>query len=183
MGSEGSILHVDDEPSFADLTRMFLERDDGRFVIRTATSAEEGLERLDDCPPDCIVSDYNVPGTDGLELLRTVREEHPNLPFLLFTGKGSEEVASDAIAVGVTDYLQRNPGTEQYELLANRIRNAVEHGGDDVAVHVGGFYVTDIGPGIPESECEAVFEAGYSTSEEGTGYGLRIVKQIIDAHG
>lgn len=63
----------------------------------------------------------------------------------------------------------------------------MEHGGHDVSVSVGtmadGFYVADTGPDIPESDSEAVFEAGYSTSEEGTGFGLRIVEQIADAHG
>jgi signal transduction histidine kinase len=65
--------------------------------------------------------------------------------------------------------------------------DAVEHGGHDVSVSVGvtadGFYVADTGPGIPESDREEVFEAGYSTAEEGTGFGLRIVEQIADAHG
>ena len=46
-----------------------------------------------------------------------------------------------------------------------------------------GFYLADTGPGIPESDRENVFEAGYSTNEDGTGFGLRIVKQITDAHG
>ncbi len=66
-----------------------------------------------------------MPGIDGLEFLQAVRERYPDLPFILFTGEGSETVASDAIAAGVTDYLQKGSGTEQYELLANRIRNAV----------------------------------------------------------
>ncbi len=67
------------------------------------------------------------------------------------------------------------------------MRNAVEHGGEDVTVTVGelddGFYVEDDGPGIPENARDNVFDVGYSTTEDGTGFGLSIVKQVADAHG
>lgn len=53
-----------------------------------------------------------MPGLDGLDVLERVRGEYPDLPFILFTGKGSEEIASDAISKGVTDYLQKGGGTE-----------------------------------------------------------------------
>jgi len=73
------------------------------------------------------------------------------------------------------------------QLFENLMRNAVEHGGEAVTVTVGeladGFYIEDTGLGIPAGEREAIFEAGYSTREDGTGFGLSIVKQIIDAHG
>jgi PAS domain S-box-containing protein len=121
-----TVLHVDDDPEFADLTGSFLEREDDQFAVETATSADEGMKRINACPPDCVVSDYDMPHVDGLEFLRAVREEYPDLPFVLFTGKGSEAVASDAIAAGVTDYLQKESGTSHYTVLANRISNAVE---------------------------------------------------------
>jgi signal transduction histidine kinase len=73
------------------------------------------------------------------------------------------------------------------QLLENLIRNAVEHGGDDVTVTVGsvadGFYVADDGRGIPDAERDEVFDAGYSTTRDGTGFGLNIVEEIAEAHG
>lgn len=126
MEDEFNVLHVDDDPATTDLTASFLKREDDQFRIQTATSADEGLTMINDCRPDCIVSDFDMPRMDGIEFLQIVREEFSTLPFILFTGKGSESVASDAIAAGVTDYLQKESGTEQYKLLTNRIRNAVE---------------------------------------------------------
>jgi len=74
------------------------------------------------------------------------------------------------------------------QLLENLFRNAVEHGGSDVVVTVGaidtaGFFVEDDGPGIPEDARESVLEAGYTTSQDGTGFGLAIVTEIAQAHG
>jgi len=128
-GSPDSIqvLHVDDEPDFADLTATFLEREDNRFTVETATSASAGKELLEQNQFDCVVSDYDMPGQNGIGFLQSIREHYPELPFILFTGKGSEEVASDAISAGVTDYLQKEGGSDQYTVLANRITNAVEH--------------------------------------------------------
>lgn len=120
------VLHVDDDEAFRDLTATFLERKRERFDVTTAADAQEGLRRLGAESVDCIVSDYDMPGLDGIEFLEAVRAEHPDLPFLLFTGKGSEEVASEAISADVTDYLQKRPGSEQYSLLANRIDNVVQ---------------------------------------------------------
>lgn len=79
------VLHVDDEPDLADLTATYLEREDERFTVETETRASRGLDRLDNEDYDCVVSDYNMPGMDGIEFLETVREEYPNLPFILFT--------------------------------------------------------------------------------------------------
>ena len=74
------------------------------------------------------------------------------------------------------------------QLLENLFRNAIEHGGEDVVVRVGpldddGFYVADDGPGIPPEKREDVFGSGYTTAAAGTGFGLAIVAEIVDAHG
>jgi len=119
------VLHVDDDPSFGELVTELLEREDDRFEVISETRAADGLERLAADTIDCVVSDYEMPHMNGIEFLDAVRQEDSELPFILFTGKGSEEVASEAIASGATDYLQKSSGTEQFELLANQIENAV----------------------------------------------------------
>ena len=74
-------------------------------------------------------------------------------------------------------------------IFENLFRNSVEHAGTDVTVTVGtldgdnGFYVQDDGPGIPADKREQVFEHGFSTDEDGTGYGLAIVRELAQAHG
>ena len=125
-GRDVTVLHVDDDPAFLEMVGTFLEREDDRLDVETAESAAEGVERLAEGGVDCVVSDYDIPERNGIAFLERVREDHPDLPFILFTGKGSEEVASDAISAGVTDYMQKETGTDQYAVLANRVVNAVE---------------------------------------------------------
>lgn len=119
------VLHVDDEPGFADMVAAYIERYDDRFDVHTATTPEDGLSALAARDIECIVCDYDMPGRDGFEVLERVRKDHPDLPFILYTGKGSEKIASKAMSNGVTDYLQKESGDGHYEVLANAIENAV----------------------------------------------------------
>jgi len=119
------VLHVDDNPDLAELTQRYLEQHEG-FTVTCRTNAVEALAFLRERDVDCVISDYEMPNTDGIEFLEIVREKHPNLPFILFTAKGSEAIASEAIAAGATDYMQKDVGSDHYEVLANRVRNAVE---------------------------------------------------------
>ncbi|AGN00797.1 multi-sensor signal transduction histidine kinase [Salinarchaeum sp. Harcht-Bsk1] len=120
------ILHVDDEPGFADLVATYLGREDDRITVETATAASDALDLLAERQFDCVLSDYDMPGRNGIEFLEAIRERHGDLPFILYTGKGSEEIASEAIAAGVTDYIQKDSGSDHYEVLRNRCLNAIE---------------------------------------------------------
>ena len=104
---------------------MQLKRRAENLSVVTESSPTDAMARLEAGDVDCVVSDHDMPGKNGLEFLREVRERYPELPFVLFTGKGSEEIASDAISAGVTEYLQKGTGTDQYAVLANRIERAV----------------------------------------------------------
>ncbi|MDZ7731305.1 MAG: response regulator [Natrialbaceae archaeon] len=93
-------------------------------MLLTSTTVDEGLEHLRTSDVECVVSDYMMPDRDGIEFLEAVRSRAPNLPFILYTSNGSEDIASNAISAGVTDYLQK--GTpNQYSILANRIEHAI----------------------------------------------------------
>lgn len=133
MGGTIRVLHVDDERGILELTASYLERVRETLTVVSTTSVEEGLERIDEGSIDCVVSDYDMPGADGLSFLEAVRDRDETLPFLLFTGKGSEEIASEAISAGVTDYIRKGSGRDQYEVLANRIENAVAKRRSEIA--------------------------------------------------
>ncbi len=119
------ILHLDDDSDVAELTRVNLESESERFDVLSETDPEVALQKVRQADIDCVVCDYEMPEIDGLEFLEKVRETAPELPFILFTGRGSEEIASEAISRGVTDYLQKERGQDQYTVLANRVENAV----------------------------------------------------------
>ncbi|MFP4628233.1 MAG: response regulator [Halobacteriales archaeon] len=117
---------MDDDPDFVEMARVFLERVDDDLTVRTETSALDALDRLADESFDAVISDYQMPRMNGIEFLRTVREEYPDLPFILCTARGSEEVATEAIAADVTDYIQKGTDMDQWEVLANRLSNAID---------------------------------------------------------
>lgn len=120
------VLHVDDDEAFLRLTETSVSEIDPALQFRQTTDPTDVLDRLDTERIECIVSDYRMPELTGIELLKRVRERQSDLPFVLFTGQGSEAVASEAISAGVTDYVSKRGRFEGFELLANRVHGAVE---------------------------------------------------------
>ncbi|WP_267640533.1 response regulator [Haloarchaeobius amylolyticus] len=119
------VLLVDDAPDFVSAVADLLEREHDDLDIMTATSAPDAFTVLKNEPVDCIVSDYKMPAIDGLEFLDAVRDEYPDVSFIMFTNKGSENTAGEAVAIGVSDYLQKETSPEGYDRLVDSIRNAV----------------------------------------------------------
>lgn len=121
-----TILHADDDESATELFREYTRHHYCDIAVRSVLSGSDALTRLETTDDvDCVVSDYEMPSLNGLELLEAVRKRWPDLPFILFTGRGDENTAMRAINAGVTDYLQKRVGTSQYAVLVNRIRNVV----------------------------------------------------------
>lgn len=119
------VLLLDDDPDLVDLARTFVEREHDGMVVETETDPDTALDRIDGEAFDCVVTDYKMGTMDGLDLLRAIRADSPDLPVLFFTGKGSEEIAAEAINLGVTDYIRKETGTEQFHILGNRIASLV----------------------------------------------------------
>lgn len=100
------VLCVDDEESILELNKEFLERS-GVFSVEGVESAEKALVALKKESFDAIVCDYQMPTMNGLELLETLRKEGNGIPFIIFTGRGREEIVLRAYELGVDFYLQK----------------------------------------------------------------------------
>jgi PAS domain S-box-containing protein len=123
-GSGIDVLQVDGDPSFLRTARRRLESHRA-FRVETETDPTAALDRLDSVDCDCIVSAYDLSEMDGVAFLEAVRERYPDLPFVLFPREGGEELATEALRAGASDYLGRDH-EESFDRLADRIRSAVE---------------------------------------------------------
>ena len=121
-----SVLYVDDEPDLLELAKLFLELSK-EFSVTTVESAHDGLALFATKPFDLILSDYQMPDMDGLAFLKEVRLRFRDIPFILFTGRGREEVVIEAINNDVDFYLQKGGDPNaQFAELAHKIKIAVE---------------------------------------------------------
>jgi len=120
-----SILVVDDELQFLELTRMFLEKGRG-ITVYTATSGDKALEMLKERKYDAIISDYAMPGMNGIDFMKHVRAMGDDTPFIIFTGRGREDVVIDALNFGADLYIEKgsDPGSQFSEILS-RIKQLV----------------------------------------------------------
>jgi CheY-like chemotaxis protein len=121
------VLALDDELDQLELTKFFLEENDPDLVVDTLSNPEEILEKIQNKPYDCILADYAMPRINGVELATTIKEIK-DIPFVLYTGRGSEQTVLDAISAGVDAYVRKDHNPEHFTKLAKEIRRAVsEH--------------------------------------------------------
>jgi PAS domain S-box-containing protein len=128
------ILYVDDDPPLLEIGKLFLEKG-GQFSVDTQTSASAGFSLLASTNYDAIISDYQMPGMDGIEFLKKIRTSGNTIPFILFTGRGREEVVIHALNEGADYYLQK--GGEpfaQFAELSHKVGQAVQQRKAEVSI-------------------------------------------------
>ena len=120
------VLYVDDESYLLDLAKEFLEHS-GDFTVTTSLSAPEAILILEKEQFDAIISDYQMLEMDGIEFLKHVRATDKSIPFIIFTGKGREEIAIEAFENGADFYIQKGGEPKsQFAELSHKIKKAVE---------------------------------------------------------
>jgi PAS domain S-box-containing protein len=146
----------------------------GNEHLEEVEQAHDRMERLIEDLLELALEGETVNETEAVELEEIVEHCRQTVD----TQDGAVEVVTDEAVEADRSRLQ--------QLGENLVRNAFDHCGEDVQITVGriaeGFYVEDDGPGIPDEDRAEVFDPGFSTSEDGTGFGLSIVKQVADAH-
>jgi PAS domain S-box-containing protein len=121
-----SVLYIDSDPVLLDSGKRFLERDTD-IQVDTAHSAMEALQRLKTHSFDAIVTDHGLPEIDSIQLLKIVREKSPRIPFIIFTGKGNEEIFIEALSHGVDDFVRKNEDPQsRFAELSYKVKRAVE---------------------------------------------------------
>jgi len=120
------VLHVDDDASSLSVSKTILEIEN-KFEIDNVSSVDEAFKRIGQRQYDAVVSDYQMSQKNGLEFLKEIREQNNQVPFILFTGKGREDVAVEALNLGVDSYINKNGSPETvYCELADAIKKTVE---------------------------------------------------------
>ncbi|MEI7433952.1 MAG: response regulator [Methanomicrobiales archaeon] len=113
------ILYTDDEPDLLEIGKIFLEQEED-IEVHTKICVADSLDTLATCHYDAIVSDFRMPGTDGIQFLKVIRSEGNRIPFILFTGQGREEIprrSSPSLSTKSEWPLQRGETRNEYIAL------------------------------------------------------------------
>jgi len=120
------VLHVDDEEDQLRFTKMFLEELDEEVTVDSVSDPDEAVRLQGRNSYDLVISDYKMAGMTGIELFQRVRERS-DVPFILYTGRGGDEVAESAYKAGVDSYMKKEVEPSHYRALSKRIRQIVEN--------------------------------------------------------
>jgi PAS domain S-box-containing protein len=121
------ILNVQSAQTGAVRTGEILEQKGGNFAVETVATFDEGLARITDRPPDCVVAVDDAADRDGLDFLDNVRTRQPDLPVVLVGNENEASRLSQVIEAGATDYVPRGTASDHPDILVHRIQRAISH--------------------------------------------------------
>jgi PAS domain S-box-containing protein len=168
-----SLLYVDDEEALLEITKEYIEQS-GNVYVETAICAREGLKKMESGRYDAVISDYQMPEIDGLAFLKIIRAQTKNLPFILFSGKGREDVIIEALNNGADFFVQKggNPRVQFAELM-NMVWQAVLRRQSQIEVARSERRLHDIINSLPDAtlviDCQGKVIAWNRAIEEMTG--------------
>ena len=148
-----SIIYVDDDQGLLELNKLYLEQG-GDFFVEIHQDAEKALDMIATGNYEAILSDYQMPGMDGIELLKAVRRDFGDIPFLLFTGKGREEIVIEALNNGVDFYIQKGPDLSgMIAELKHKLHRAIDRRKIEEALKKSQQQLIDIINFLPDPTC------------------------------
>jgi DNA-binding response OmpR family regulator len=136
-----SVLYVDDEPALLEIGKLYLEHS-GQFRVDTLDSPITALDQMKKRTYDAIISDYQMPGMNGIAFLKEVRSSWPSIPFIIFTGRGREEVVIEALNYGADHYHQKGgePKSQFTELMHILSRSVERRRANETILHLNRLY-------------------------------------------
>ena len=137
------VLIVDDDADLGTFMRLKLSMEAPHFSIAFAESGQECLDYLKTHETDCILSDYQMPEMNGMELLLALREAGNDVPFIFVTGQGNEEVAREAFKNGAYDYFTKDFGFAHFARIINSVEQAVKQSQADNAIKERDFWINE----------------------------------------
>ena len=120
------VLVVDEDRDVRDLTQTFLEREDPAFAVDTASGGEAALESLAAEDYDAVVSDYRMPGMDGLDLAAAVADRDLDVAFVLFSAADDQETAKAVADAAVDGFVLKGAGTDHYAEIVETVRESLD---------------------------------------------------------
>jgi PAS domain S-box-containing protein len=121
-----NVLVIDDSEDDRELYRRVLKAAfGGRLNFLEETNGSSGLNAIEKVKPNCVLLDYSLPGQNGIEVLKRIRNTHPHLPIILLTGQGNEAIAAQSIKDGAQDYITKGEITT--ETLGRAVRASIEN--------------------------------------------------------
>jgi CheY-like chemotaxis protein len=118
------VLYVDDEDNPLVIAKKHLEKIDSEMLVNVLSSPEDALQIIDSY--HCIITDYKMPKMDGLEFAQKIREKS-NIPIILYTGWGSDELFEKASAIGIDECVSKGYDRDHYEVLVKRIKTLIKN--------------------------------------------------------